>query len=131
MKLYKASEQHDNLVSKSYGKYDDMRMPWTGRHTGYPRTFAITDVTQIVAPIDESRVWILLTNDGAANPIYLNFGEDAVANSCCRLNANGGSILLDRNSPWANYITAICGAGLTSTLLVNDIAQETESGRGE
>lgn len=130
MKLYKASEQHDSLVSKSYGKYDDMRMPWVGRHGGFPRTYAITDVSQLVAPADESRVWISLVNDGA-NPVYLNFGEAAVANSCFRLNANGGSVLLDRNSPWANSIFAICGAGLTSTLLVNDVAQETESGRGE
>lgn len=128
--MYRASEHHNNLVSVSYDKYQDMRMPWVGRHTGYPRAFAITDVSQLVAPLDEARVWILLTNDGGS-PIYLNFAEAAVANSCARLNANGGSLLLDRTTPWANEIYAVCGAGLTSTLLVNDVAQETESGRGE
>lgn len=127
---YKPSERHDSLVSVSYDKYRDMRMPWVGRAGGFPRTFAVTDVSQVVAPIDENRVWILLINDGA-NPIYLNFGEVAVANTVCRLNANGGSLLLDGNSPWPSIIHAICGAGLTSTLLVNDVSQNQESGRGE
>lgn len=130
MANYKPSERHDNLVSTSYDKYRDMRMPWVGRNTGFPRTYSITDASQLVAPLSEDRVWISLINDGA-NPIYLNFGEAAVANSCFRLNANGGSVLLDGSAPWANEIHAVCGAGLTSTLLVNDVAQVTESGRGE
>lgn len=130
MPSYPAGEKHDNLVSVSYDKYRDMRMPWVGRAGGFARTFAITDTSQLVAPVDENRVWILLTNDGA-NVIYLNFGEAAVANQSCRLNANGGALLLDGNSPWPNSIHAVCAAGLTSTLLVNDVSQFTQGGRGE
>jgi len=130
MKIYKPSEEHDNLCSKSYGKYDDMRMPWVGRHGGFPRVYAITDVSQLVAPVDPSRVWISLQNDGAANKIYLNFGEAAIAEESFGL-APGASLLLDRHTPWPSSIFAVCAAGLTSTLLVNDIAQEVESGRGE
>lgn len=130
MPQYKPGEQHDNLMSNSWGKYDDMRMPWTGRNTGFPRTYAITDASQLVAPQAEDRVWISLVNDGA-NPIYLNFAEAAVANECLRLNANGGALILDRTSPWPDAIYAVCAAGLTSTLLVNDVAQIVESGRGE
>ena len=129
-KTYKPSEQHDSLVSVSFDKYRDMRMPWVGRPGGFPRTYAITDASQLVAPVDENRVWISLINDGA-NPIYLNFGETAVANSSFRLNANGGAVLLDGSAPWPSSIFAICAAGLTSTLLVNDVAQVVESGRGE
>lgn len=128
--MYKPSERHDPLVSVSYDKYRDMRMPWVGRAGGFPRAFAITDTSQKVAPTDENRVWISLVNDGA-NPIYLNFGEDAVANQVFRLNANGGALLLDGRTPWADEIFAVCGAGLTATLLVNDVSQLTESGRGE
>lgn len=127
---YKPSEKHDSLTSVSYDKYADMRMPWVGRAGGFPRTFAVTDVSQLVAPVDENRVWILLTNDGA-NPIYIGFFEPAVANESCRLNANGGSLLLDRTTPWPNSLHAVCAAGLTSTLLVNDVSQLTEGGRGE
>lgn len=130
MRAYPHSEQHDNIVSVSYDKYRDVRMPWVGRVGGYPRAFAITDTSQRVAPVDENRAWILLTNDGA-NPIYLNFGETAVANESCRLNANGGALLLDSSAPWANSIHAVCAAGLISTLLVNDVSQITQGGRGE
>lgn len=126
---YKPSEQHDNLVSNSYGKYDDVRMPWVGRYPGQ-RVLSVTDTTQRVVEKNENRVWLLLQNDGA-NPIYLNFGEAAVANSTARLNATGGSLLLDRFTPWPDQIDAICAAGLTSTLLIQEVSQETESGRGE
>lgn len=128
--MHPPSERHETLTSIAYDKYADMRMPWVGRVGGFNRTFAITDSSQKVAPLDENRCWILLTNDGS-NTIYLNFGEDAVANSVSRLNANGGSLLLDRNTPWANTIFAICATGLTSTLLVNDVSQVTMDGRGE
>lgn len=128
--MYKPSERHDTLTSVSYDKYRDMRMPWVGRAGGFPRAFAITDTASLVAPADENRVWISLVNDGA-NIIYLNFGEIAVANQNMRLNANGGSLLLDGRAPWADQIYAICSAGLTSTLLVNDVSQRTEGGRGE
>jgi len=129
-KTYKPSEQHESLVSVAWDKYCDMRMAWVGRAGGFPRTYAITDASQLVVPVDENRVWVSLVNDGA-NPIYLNFGEAAIANSSYRLNANGGVLILDRTSPWPSSIFAVCGAGLTSTLLVNDVSQATESGRGE
>jgi len=47
------------------------------------------------------------------------------------LKANGGSVLLDRNSPWPFEIYAVCGAGLASALMVNDVSQVTANGRGE
>lgn len=126
----KHSSPTDNPVSLTYGKYDDMRMPWVGIDSGKPRDYAITDASQEIAPMLERRVWLVLTNDGP-NPIYLGLGEAAVANRCLRLNANGGAIMLNRHVPWPDRIFAICGAGLTSTLLVADVSQIVEDGRGE
>ena len=130
-RTYKNSEQHDNLVSISYQKYRDARMPWVGQLGQTPFTLAVTDVSQVVCPAIDSRVWIALTNDGAST-IYLALGgRAAVANSQLRLNPNGGNMVFDNNMPWPNIITAICGAGLTSTLLICDVQQVTEGGRGE
>jgi len=128
---YKPGEQHDQLHSISWGKYDDMRMPWVGRHPGFDRYIAVTDVSVMIAPPDESRVWISIQNSGA-NDVYLNFGEVATAAyPSMYLKANGGSLLLDRNSPWPYSIYAVCGAGLTSAVMVNSVVQDTANGRGE
>lgn len=126
--LYKPAEKHDQLVSLSHGKFDDMRMPWTGRYPG-DRVKSITDVAQWIATQNPARVWISLQNDGT-NKIYFNFGEAATSVSCFVL-APGQGIVFDRTTPWPDRISAICAAGLTSTLLVNEVSQETESGRGE
>lgn len=126
---YRPGEMHNNLVSLGWRRYEDMRMPWVGRYPGL-RVLAVTDVSARVVDRNNNRVWLSLVNDGA-NPVYLNFGEAAIANVCMRLNANGGSLMIDRNTPWQDLIEAVCGAGLTSTLLINEVSQNTESGRGE
>lgn len=128
MPTYKPSEKHDSLSSLSYGKYDDMRMPWVGRFPG-PRVVAITDASARVADQNENRVWIWLHNAGA-NDVFLGFGEPAVATESGRVRP-GGDVVLTRLTPWPDRIDAICAAGLTSTLLINDVSQITESGRGE
>lgn len=129
MKPYFNTEGHDQLVSLSYGRYDDMRMAWVGR-PDTPRVFAITDVSSLIASVSEDRVWMTIQNVDNANDVFLNFGIDAVADSCMRLRP-GETLLLDRFTPWRNVIHAICGAGLTATLLVNDVTQtDILSGRG-
>jgi hypothetical protein len=127
-KIYKAGEQHEQLVSEAYAKYRDMRMPWVGQYE-QPHVYTVTDVSGLVAPVNERRVWCSLQNDGS-NKINLSFGTAATASSGMVLGPNG-SLMLDGNNPWPNNIFAICAAGLTSTLLVTDVSQETESGRGE
>jgi hypothetical protein len=104
-------------------------MPWVGRWSGL-RVFAITDVSQRIAEVNENRVWVSIQNVDVANAVFLNFGEDALADSTMRL-ASGDTLILDRNMPWPDVITAVCGAALTATLLVNEVSQITEDGRGE
>lgn len=128
---YLPGTQSDNPTSKSWGKYDDMRMPWVGRNSGFERYIAVTDVSTLLAPVDDTRVWIVIQNVGA-NPLYLNFGEAAVAAyPSMIIYSNGGSLMLDRNTPWPSSIYGVCGAGLTTAVCVNSVVQVTANGRGE
>jgi hypothetical protein len=127
---FPTTENAQYIASLAYGRYDDMRMAWVGRPVT-PRAFNITDVNQQVAAVCEDRVWISLQNVGA-NDIWLEFGGGNVAlvNTCMRLRS-GDTLILDRTMPWRERIYAICGAGLTSILCVNDVWQsDVRSGRG-
>lgn len=128
---YFNTEDHDELVSLSFGRYDDLRMVWTGRPER-PRVYAITDTSQEVAEVNEDRIWISLQNLDAANEIWLNFGAGnaAAANSCMRLDP-GAMLILDRWMPWRQVINAACSAGETANLGVNEVWQsDVRGGRG-
>jgi hypothetical protein len=123
------TEQHDNLVSISHGRYDDMRMAWVGR-PNKPRVFAITDVSSLISAVCEDRVWISIQNVDAGNYVWLGFGSAGVVNESLRL-APGQTLILDKTMPWRESIHAICNTGLTATLLVNDVHQsDIRGGRG-
>jgi len=128
---YLPGTQSDTTASLSWGKYDDMRMPWVGRNPGFERYIAVTDAGVLLAPVDDMRVWIVIQNVGA-NPLYLNFNEPALAAyPSMILYANGGSLMLDRNTPWPGSIYGVTGAGLSTAVCVNSIVQVTANGRGE
>lgn len=127
---YMPGERHDTLVSVSHDKFRDMRMPWVGRFDS-PRVVQVTDAGVILAEANPSRVWIALTNDNNTNVVYLNLTQTPVLNSSLRLNPGGSNITFDGNMPWPDRITAICGAGLTANVLVCEVSQIVEGGRGE
>lgn len=128
MANYRPGEQHDTPVSLSWRRYEDMRMPWVGRYPGR-RSLAVTDASGRVVDRNNNRVWVSIQNAGT-NRVHLNFAEDAVVNTSSFLDP-GQAVTFDREHPWQDFITAICAAGLTSTLVINEISQNTESGRGE
>lgn len=128
MEHYRPGEVHNNLVSLGWRRYEDMRMPWVGRYPGQ-RTLAVTDTSARVVDRNNNRVWMSIQNAGT-NRVHLNFAEGAVADTSSFLDA-GQAVTFDREHPWQDFITAICGAGLTSTLVINEVSQNTESGRGE
>jgi len=119
----------DQPISLTYGKYDDLRMPWVGRDSG-ARVISVTDTTTRVAEVKENRVWISIQNVGS-NPCCIGFGEDAQFDLDGIKLAPMGAVVLDRNMPWADKLDAICGAGLTTTLLVCEVVQVVIDGRGE
>jgi hypothetical protein len=128
---YYNTEQHDTLVSISNGRYQDMRMCWTGRPE-LPRAYAITDVSRMIVEVSEDLVWLAIQNDDSINPVWLNFGGGnvAVASSCMRIDP-GAMLILDRSTPWRQTIQAICAAGKTAILMVNLVTQsDIRSGRG-
>lgn len=126
---YFNTEKHDQLVSLSNGRYDDRRMAWVGR-PNTPRAFSITDTSGLISSPSEDRIWMTLQNVDAANDVFIGLGYAAVANETLRLRP-GETLLFDRNTPWRESIHAICSAGLTATLLVNDVVQsDIRGGRG-
>lgn len=109
------------------GKYDDVRMQWTGRRAGQQTYFALTDVSQLVAASNESRVWLSIQNRSTTNKVYLALGEDAIVpgpglGTGLVLDPLD-TIIFDKNMPWPHSIYAICDAGLTAVVLVNDVVQ--------
>lgn len=132
MEDYFPTTQNASIVaSVAHGKYDDMRMCWTGRPET-PRAFAITDATAVrIAEVCEERVWLYIRNVGP-DTVWFNFGGDnaPAANTCFYLLVNEGFVF-DRNTPWRQTINAICAAGGTATLVVNDVWQvDVRGGRG-
>lgn len=125
---FRPGEHHNPLVSLGWRRYEDMRMPWVGRYPGN-RNLAVTDTTGRVVDRNNNRVCLSIQNAGT-NRVHLNFGEAAVANTSAFLDP-GQAVTFDREHPWQDIIEAVCAAGLTSTLVINEISQNTESGRGE
>ena len=80
---------------------------------------AITATEQLVLGSNPQRLYALLVNDGS-NPIYLSKGIPAAANRGIRINASGGSYEINLTNPWHGEVHAVCGAGLTSTLLIEE-----------
>lgn len=127
----KGTSPTDNPTSLTYGKYDDLRMPWVGRKSAL-RVVTVTAAATILAHSNEDRVWICLQNIGAANPMCVGFDSGVVFDQDgIKVNPNNSSLTLDRNTPWPDVIYAICGAGLTTTVLVCEISQIVQGGRGE
>lgn len=119
----------DYPTSLTYGKYDDLRMPWVGRFSS-GRVFTVTDVSMRIAEANENRVWIRISNIGS-NPVCIGYGETAVFDLDGDKILANGNLTLDRLTPWAYLLNAVCGAGLTTTLLVNEVSQVVQGGRGE
>lgn len=67
-------------------------------------------VTTVVLAEKTGRIGLVLCND-SDEAMYLAFGASAVMNSGTRLNANGGTILLDNALMSAQAINAICASG--------------------
>jgi hypothetical protein len=130
VKTYKPGEQHEQLTSEAYAKYRDARMPWVGRFDTR-RVVQVTDADTILAEANESRVWISLINDDPTVVVYINLAQPAVLNSSLRLNPGGSPIVFDALMPWPDRITAIVDTGLTANVLVCEVSQIVESGRGE
>lgn len=71
-------------------------------------TVATTPTTVLVA--NGKRKYAIIVND-STEPVYLKLGAGAVLNSGIRLNAQGGSILIDKNNLYTGLITGICTSG--------------------
>lgn len=121
----------DNPTSLTYGKYDDLRMPWTGRKASR-RVVTVTDAVTRLANPNEDRVWISIQNIGTTNPICVGFDDNLAFDvDGIKVNPNNSSLILDRLTPWADILTGICGAGLSTTVLVCEISQLVQGGRGD
>lgn len=132
----KGQSPTENAVSLSHGKYDDIRMPWVGRNPARDRNPTVTDASLRIVEINEGRVWLSITNLDPVNRVYLALGEVAVVpasgnGTALAINAGGSSIVFDRNMPWPDYIEAICDTGKTAHILVNEVSQNVQQGRGE
>lgn len=79
----------------------------------------ITATQQEVLGTNPQRIYALLVNDGTED-IYLGKGRPAVANRGIRLNASGGNYEINTTNPWHGSIHAVCGAGLTSSLMIQE-----------
>lgn len=125
----------ENPVSLAHGKYDDARMPWVGRAPSRDRNPTVTDVSVRIVDINENRVWLSIQNLSSANNVYLALGETAIVpasgNGTALFVGPLGSIVFDRSMPWADYIEAICDAGVTARILINEVSQNVQQGRGE
>ena len=66
--------------------------------------------TTAVLTANAGRLGIILVND-SNEVIYLAFGDSAVANQGVRLNASGGSLVLDNSLMSTQAINAICASG--------------------
>lgn len=120
----------DNPVSLTYGKYDDLRMPWVGRKP-HLRVVTVTDAITRLANLNEDRVWISIQNIGVS-PVCVGFdGSLAFDLDGIKLNGNNSILVFDRLMPWADIITGICGTGLSTTLLVSEFSQPVQGGRGD
>ena len=79
----------------------------------------ITDVQQMILDKNPRRLYALLANNGA-NPIYLSRGIPAVENRGIPLIVQGSSYEINATNPWHGSIHAVCPAGLTSSLLIQE-----------
>ncbi|MBA7676742.1 hypothetical protein ES703_84986 [subsurface metagenome] len=77
----------------------------------------ITSIEQEVLPVNPSRKYALLVNDGI-DDIYLGMGIPAVANRGIRVNNGGGSYEINLMNPWHGSIHAM-SAG-TPDLLIQE-----------
>ncbi len=71
-------------------------------------TVATTPTTILAA--NGKRKYAVIVND-STEPVYLKFGAGAVMNSGVRLNAQGGSLLIDKSNLYTGLITGICTSG--------------------
>lgn len=85
-------------------------------------TASVTTASTLIAPRNSQRAWIVLTNDGDYD-IYLQLDGPAVANKGILLNANGGGIILDHNTPFYGEIFGIAPGG-TSIIVCQEIYYE-------
>ena len=72
--------------------------------------------------IDQKRTALYIGNDNDG-ALYLGWGTAAVTNKGMRLNANGGSRLMEDMKAWQGEVYAISPAAVTNTVLTQDLAQ--------
>ncbi len=78
-------------------------------------TKTVGTASTLVCGRNSQRAWVILVNDGTSN-IYLKLDAAAVANQGIRLNASGGAIILDANTPFFGEIFGIAAANSVITV---------------
>ncbi len=85
---------------------------------GAGQTPGVTDVATTsteIAPANDSRNWILLTNIGATD-VYASFDKSAELQKGILLGANGGSLVLDKNVLTTGPINGITSSGTSKVI---------------
>lgn len=93
-----------------------------GKLTGLPpsvldKTFSVGTSSVLVLEANPRRIWASFVNDSNF-VIYLQIGANAANNTGIRLNANGGSFIIDKNTPWDGQVFAIAGAAASVLCIV-------------
>jgi hypothetical protein len=109
--------------SRVYGRRaPDESYYYSQRSQTFSSTFfaAVGDGSQLVLPSNPARVYLLVQNLGAADPLYINFGKDASAADGVRIVA-GGNIILDYACPTDDVYAFMDAAAAQQFILVSRV----------